>query len=108
MSHDKSIYNIAMNLLLPPVSMKISRVATVLSVPYQTVYKWNKDRLLENPTVKQVRNTPALTNSRGSAKRTKIVPSRASRKNNLPNQNTDSIMSKVDKCKVLTHLVEDY
>ena len=45
MSYPKNMYSIAMNLLLPPVNMKVPRVAEVMGIPYPTLSKWKRDAL---------------------------------------------------------------
>lgn len=45
MSYPKNMYSIAMNLLLPPVNMKVPLVAEVMGIPYPTLYKWKRDAL---------------------------------------------------------------
>ena len=42
MSYPDNIYRIAINLLLPPVSLKVPRVVDIMDIPYPTLYKWKK------------------------------------------------------------------
>ena len=45
MSYPNNMYRIAMNLLLPPVNMKVPHVAEVMGIPYPTLSKWKRDAL---------------------------------------------------------------
>ena len=45
MSYPNNMYSIAMNLLLPPVNMKVPHVAEVMGISYPTLSKWKRDAL---------------------------------------------------------------
>ena len=45
MSYPNNMYSIAMNLLLPPVNMKVPHVAEVMGISYPTLSKWKIDAL---------------------------------------------------------------
>ena len=78
MSHPAHIQRIAVNLLLPPISLETPKVAAALEIPYQTIHKWKKDALAaQEAKNRQDKSTPA-TKELKRASQIKKDPSSAS------------------------------
>ncbi len=75
MSYPKNMYSIAMNLLLPPVSMKIPLVAGVMGIPYPTLYKWKRDALSSQGAKKSQGKSMTTSVRWNKSHRFKIKPS---------------------------------
>ena len=65
MSHPAHIHQIAVKLLLPPISVETTSVAAALGISYQTIYKWKKDALAaQDATKPQDKSTPTTKGSK--------------------------------------------
>ena len=74
MSHPNNTYRIAMNLLLPPVSMNVPRVVRVMEIPYSTLNKWKKDALSAQVAAKHQGKCTTTTVRFKPASRIKMDP----------------------------------
>ena len=75
MSYPKNMYSTAINLLLPPVNMKVPLVAEVMGIPYSTVSKWKRDALSAQGAKKRQGKSTTTCVRRKSSHRFKMKPS---------------------------------
>ena len=79
MSHPAHIHEIAVRLLLPPISVETTSVAAALGISYQTIYKWKKDALAaQDATKRQDKSTPTTKGSKRASQIKKDPSSAAS------------------------------
>jgi len=112
MSHPAQIHRIAINLLLPPVSLESSIVASAMGIPYQTIYKWKKDALAAQVGKKrQGKSTTTITGLK-RASRIKKDPSRTTsqpiRMRTRPNEHINASYTRGGYAEILKRLAEDY
>ncbi len=112
MSYPNNIHSIAMNLLLPPVNMKVPQVAKVMGIPYPTLSKWKRDALSDlwakkgqgksTTTSVCMKLTPRITRDSSSA------ASQSTRSRNGPVQNVLATSIRTDARVISKGLAEDY
>jgi hypothetical protein len=112
MSYPNNMYSIAMNLLLPPVNMKVPHVAEVMGIPYSTLTKWKRDALsAQGAKKRQGKSTKPIVRLK-VAQRIKRDPSgsgsQPTRTRNRSVQNVRSTPIGTDAHGILKLLAEDY
>ena len=103
MSHPAHIQRIAVNLLLPPISLETPKVAAALEIPYQTIHKWKKDALAAQEAKKrQDKSMPATKESKRASQIKKDPSSAASqptRTRTRPNEHIHASSTQGDYVK---------
>jgi hypothetical protein len=112
MSYSKDIHRIALNLLLPPESMTVTRAVAVMNIPYTTLYKWKKDA--ESDQGGKKRQGKSTTPTVCSKLTTRIkrdssrAPSQSTRARSGPVQNILGTPIGTDPRVISKGLAEDY
>jgi hypothetical protein len=103
---------IAVKLLLPPVSLDVSRVADALEVPYQTIRNWKikaeAGQVIDNRLRKSIKTTTALHRSPRTKIESQTIAPMGTRK--CTSSNAQSHESSKEKCTYskTIRLSEDY
>jgi hypothetical protein len=110
MSHPAHIRRIAVNLLLPPISLDTSSVAAALEIPYQTIHKWKKDAIAAQAT--QKRRDKSTPTSIGSERALRIkndpsiAASQPTRTHTRPNEHINALSTEGGYAKKSSQLVK--
>ena len=112
MSYPNNMYRIAMNLLLPPVNMKVPHVAEVMGIPYPTLSKWKRDALsAQSATERQGKSTTASLRTKVAQRITReksCSVSQPSRTRTKSVQNVSVTPIETDAHVISKSLAEDY
>ena len=112
MSHPAQVHRIAINLLLPPVSLESSIVASAMGIPYQTIYKWKKDALSaqvgKKRQGKSTTTIPGLKRAARIKKDPNIATSQPIRMRTRPNKHIHVSPTRGGYAEILKRLAEDY
>ena len=112
MSYPPEIHRIAVNLLLPPISLETPKVAAALAIPYPTVRKWKIDALAaQDAKIRQDMGTPAAKKLRRAAQIKKDAVSAASQstlKCKQPNEHMCASSDREGYANNFNLLAEDY